>query len=224
MILPRMLEPEVMDSEAEARDYDDMDHAAVNRQFVDDLLFAGDVCGNVLDLGTGTALIPIELCQRVEGCRIVAIDMSVAMLDCARYNIEAASLIERITLRRLDAKAVEAEDELFDVVMSNSIIHHIAKPSAVLRDAVRITKPGGRVFFRDLLRPTDDATVRQLVKLYAGSESEHQQQMFDDSLRAALSIDEMRDLVDQIGFSPDDVQMTSDRHWTWSATKQVPPE
>ena len=34
-MLPRVLEPEVMDSPEEALDYDEMDHGEVNRQFVD---------------------------------------------------------------------------------------------------------------------------------------------------------------------------------------------
>ena len=37
-MLPRVLEPEVMDSPDEARDYDAMDHGQVNRAFVNDLL------------------------------------------------------------------------------------------------------------------------------------------------------------------------------------------
>jgi hypothetical protein len=37
-MLPRVLEPEVMDSAEEAKDYDSMDHAQVNRAFVADLL------------------------------------------------------------------------------------------------------------------------------------------------------------------------------------------
>ena len=37
-MLERVLEPEVMDTPAEARDYDAMDHAEVNRLFVDDLV------------------------------------------------------------------------------------------------------------------------------------------------------------------------------------------
>src|SRR5262245_28528158 len=54
-MLPRVLEPEVMDTEAEARDYDAMDHATVNRAFVADLLALWDGRGTALDLGTGTA-------------------------------------------------------------------------------------------------------------------------------------------------------------------------
>ena len=45
--MKRVLEPEVMDSVAEARDYDAMDHSAVNRAFVADFLAA--VTGKLLN-------------------------------------------------------------------------------------------------------------------------------------------------------------------------------
>jgi ubiquinone/menaquinone biosynthesis C-methylase UbiE len=105
--------------------------------------------------------------------------------------------------------------------MSNSIIHHVPDPSVVLKEAIRVVEPGGLLFFRDLLRPETDEAVRQLVETYAGQENEHQQKMFEDSLRAALNLDEMRALVAELGFDPETVQATSDRHWTWSARRKV---
>lgn len=219
MTLRRVLEPEVMDTAEEARDYDAMDHATVNRAFVDDLLAGGVVRGDVIDLGTGTAQIPILLCQTVEECRVMAIDLSVAMLDLARLNIEVNSLIDRISLAQIDSKNLLYDDDQFDVVMSNSIVHHIPDPRVVLSEAVRVARPGGRLFFRDLLRPGDDATVDHLVANYAAEADAHQRRMFDDSLRAALSLDEIRELVTALGFSPDSVAATSDRHWTWDVVK-----
>ena len=68
-----------MDSIDEAVDYNSMDHSSVNRVFVDDLLAARPTPGDVLDLGTGTALIPIELCQREMTCRVMAADAAVSM-------------------------------------------------------------------------------------------------------------------------------------------------
>jgi ubiquinone/menaquinone biosynthesis C-methylase UbiE len=214
-MLERVLEPEVMDTPEEARDYNDMNHAEVNRAFVADLLTAFEVGGDVLDLGTGTALIPIELCQQHEDCRVMAIDMSINMLELARYNLEVEGLIDRIQLDKVDGKQLPYENGFFDVVISNSIVHHIPEPLSVLSEAARVTKDGGWLFFRDLMRPEDDATVKQLVDTYAADENEHSRQMFDDSLRAALDLDEIRSLVEQLGFSPDSVQATSDRHWTW---------
>ena len=54
-MLPRVLEPEVMDSPEEAADYDAMDHRAVNRVFASDFLAAWDGRNPILDAGTGTA-------------------------------------------------------------------------------------------------------------------------------------------------------------------------
>ena len=107
---------------------------------------------------------------------------------------------------------------MFDMVMSNSIVHHIPDPYDVLEATVRVLKPGGRVFFRDLLRPESDEQVSDLVQAYAGSENEHQQKMFDDSLRAALSLEEVRQLVERLGLDPSQVTATSDRHWTWATS------
>jgi ubiquinone/menaquinone biosynthesis C-methylase UbiE len=242
MPIPRRLEPEVMDSQEDAEDYDRMDHSAVNRVFVDDLLAAlgNSECRiqnaettsstnsafcilnsalDVLDLGTGTALIPIELCRRWEDCRVMAVDAAVSMLELARYNLEAAGLTRRIQLAHVDAKQLPHKDGMFDVVMSNSIVHHIPEPLAVLREAVRVTKPGGLLFFRDLLRPDSAEQLDHLVATYAADCNDHQRQLFADSLHAALSLAEVRQLVAQLGFAPESIQQTSDRHWTWSAAQ-----
>lgn len=225
MALERKLEPEVMDTAEEARDYNSMDHSEVNRLFVEELLaFAKgkdvDELGDVLDMGTGTALIPVELCNAHSECRVMAIDMATHMLDLARYNVEVAGLIERITLAQVDAKQMSFDDDHFDTVMSNSIIHHIPEPMGCLREMVRVTdSDGGVIFVRDLMRPNDDATVKQIVQTYTGDENEHSQQMFDDSLRAALSLDEIRAMVVELGFDEETVQATTDRHWTWAAVR-----
>ena len=219
MALKRVLETEYMDTHEEAVDYDSMDHSTVNQQFVADLLQWEDVSGDLLDLGTGTAQIPIVLCKQAKDVRIMAADMAVHMLELARYNIEIESLTDRIELVQSDAKSLPLEDDLFDGVISNSIVHHIPEPEAGLAEAIRVTKPGGVLFFRDLMRPESDEVVRNLVEAYAGEENDHQKQMFDDSLRAALSLQEIQLLVSQFGFDSGTVSATSDRHWTWAARK-----
>ena len=223
MTLPRVLEPEVMDTWEEATDYDAMDHSAANHAFVTDLLAGGEVAGLVLDLGTGTAQIPVALCQRCEDCCVMASDLATNMLDIARYNIEIAGLITRIQLDHADAKQTPYADGMFAVVLCNGMLHHIPEPRAVLSEAVRVTAPGGRLFFRDLLRPETEEQLHQLVQTYAGQENEHQRQMYEDSLRAALSLEEIRGLVRQLGFAPETVQVTSDRHWTWQACQAPAP-
>lgn len=218
-MLPRVLEPEVMDSEAEARDYDSMDHSAVNRVFVADFLAVWNGQGPILDAGAGTAQIPIELCKQHPRAEVTAIDLAEHMLTLGRENVRRAGFDKRIRLERQDAKSLPYADGAFGAVISNSIVHHIPEPGRVLAEMVRVVRPGGSIFIRDLLRPPDDATVRHLVATYAGDANAHQQQMFDDSLRAALTLDEIRALISRLHLDPGHVRQTTDRHWTWQTTK-----
>ncbi len=214
-MLPRVLEPEVMDSAEEARDYDAMDHATVNRVFVSDFLAAARPANPILDVGAGTAQIPIELCRQAAEAQVVAIDLAEHMLAVGRANVRRAGLDARIRLERCDAKQLPFADASFGAVISNSIVHHIPEPFLVLRELVRVRRPDGAIFVRDLLRPDSDAAVRQLVATYAGDANTHQQKMFDDSLRAALTLEEVRALVRPLGFAAETVRQSSDRHWTW---------
>ena len=220
-MLPRVLEPEVMDSPEEARDYDAMDHAAVNRVFVADFLALWDGRGPVLDVGTGTAQIPIELCRRAPAARVVAVDLAEHMLAVARENVRRAALEERLEVRRCDAKGLPFAGAAFGALISNSIVHHIPEAGPVLAEMVRVTAPGGRLFVRDLLRPGDEAELQGLVAAYAGDANAHQQKMFADSLHAALTLAEIRNLVAALGFAAETIQQTTDRHWTWAARKPV---
>jgi ubiquinone/menaquinone biosynthesis C-methylase UbiE len=203
-----------MDSAAEARDYDAMDHSQVNRVFVADFRAAWDGRGPVLDLGTGTAQIPIELCRQTAAADVVAVDLAEHMLAVARENVRRAGFGARIRLERCDAKRLPFANGAFAAVISNSIVHHIPEPAAALAEVIRVTRPGGLLFLRDLLRPPDDAAVHRLVTTYAGEANGHQRQMFEDSLRAALTLAEMRDLVARLDLDPSAVRQTSDRHWT----------
>jgi ubiquinone/menaquinone biosynthesis C-methylase UbiE len=229
-MLARILEPEFMDTPEEAQDYDSMDHAEVNRRFVDDLLAALAACRlrptayktfRLLDLGTGTAQIPIELCRRAEWIKVVAVDAAVHMLGLAQRNIESAGLSNRIQVQQGDAKKVSDtfSRAKFDGVISNSIIHHLPEPILCLKEAQRVCRPGGLFFFRDLMRPQSENELTHLVNLYAplagaSPAKDHQRAMLADSLHAALTLDEIRQLAIKLGFPAESVQPTSDRHWT----------
>jgi ubiquinone/menaquinone biosynthesis C-methylase UbiE len=228
-MLPRTLEPELMDTEEEARDYDAMDHAEVNERFVSDLLAFRPGVRDVLDVGVGTARIPIALCAQAAEAKVVGIDLSEAMLARAKENVAAAKLEGRITLEKRDAKRTEWPDGKFDVVVSNTILHHIPEPADLVREMWRLTAKGGALFLRDLARPRSDTEVRAIVEKYVpkpASEDvqvitthERQAKLFEASLHAALTLQEVRELVRAIDAPADAVTMTSDRHWTLACVK-----
>jgi ubiquinone/menaquinone biosynthesis C-methylase UbiE len=217
-MLPRVLEPEAMDTPEEARDYDEMDHAAVNARFVADFLDLHGPCrgGEVLDVGTGPGRIPIALCRADPAARVLAIDLAGAMLERAGRNLAAEGLGARVRCFRCDARQAPFADGAFEAVISNTIIHHIPEPGPVLREMARLVAPGGTLFVRDLARPATHAEVARLVETYAGGEAPPARALFEASLNAALTLDEVRDLLGGLGLPAGGVAMTSDRHWTWT--------
>ena len=82
----------------------------VNQLFVSDLLNFGNDFVTVLDVGAGTAQIPIELCRRHAAVRVVAIDMAQHMIDLGRATSSRPALTDRIELRLIDAKKMPFAD------------------------------------------------------------------------------------------------------------------
>ena len=212
--MERILEPEYMDTAADATDYDAMDHAAANEAVTARFLELAGPAGTVLDLGTGPAQIPILLARRAPRARIVALDAAAHMLAIARWRVAAAGLQDRIVLERADAKRLPHPDGAFDGVLSNTILHHIPDPVPFLREAHRVLRPGGAFLVRDLHRPPTEADAWALVDRYAAGASTAQRELFFASFHAALTVDEARAAASAAGIAGARVAMSSDRHYT----------
>jgi len=120
-------------------------------------------------------------------------------------------------LEVFDARSMPYVDGDWPCILSNSIVHHIAEPLEVLSEMRRLLQPGGVLFVRDLARPETAEAVDVIVETYAKGGTDRARQLFRDSLHAALTLGEIRAMVVSLGYAPDTVTMTSDRHWTWAA-------
>ncbi|MCM2371223.1 class I SAM-dependent methyltransferase [Aporhodopirellula aestuarii] len=236
-MLPRVCEPPPLDPKLEADVYREMDHGDVNRGFVRDLFESGPVGPRVIDLGCGPALIPITLCETaaaiVEGSRpavshgsdlsslqVMGVDHCVDMLELARVELEFAGMLGQIQLEQVDLNDPDGlQSELAETVISNTVLHHLESPINALRLGIKALRPGGRLFVRDLYRPETDREVERLVELHGGSAEAatsgiDPRQLLRQSLHAALTLEEIREIVATLGIDPGCVNMTSNRHWT----------
>ncbi|TWU59122.1 C-methyltransferase CouO [Rubripirellula tenax] len=237
----RVPEPSPVNARDEAIEYHDMDHRSVNQQFVDDFLGrAGGVVQaaaihqtaavfssgpRVIDLGCGPAEIPILLCQSHPNVQVMAIDNEVEMLEIAKMEIDIAGMLDRIMLQHADVAKMDAYDDgMADGVISNSVLHHLDVPEQGLVTAMRLVRPGGCVFLRDLFRPDTEAEIEALVKVHSAGQSPAAEQLLRQSFWAALSMEEVREMTQGLGIEDPCVQITSDRHWTldWSKPGSVP--
>jgi ubiquinone/menaquinone biosynthesis C-methylase UbiE len=210
----RILEPEVMDTWLEATAYDAMDFESVNTAFATDAIDLDPHAVKILDVGTGTARIPILMCQQRPQYLITGIDLAQSMLIIGQRNVEAAGLNQRIRLERVDSKRMPYPDLEFDMIVSNSLVHHVPDPLSFFQEIKRLVRPGGAILIRDLIRPENDIIVNELIVKIGKEYDAHQQQLFRDSLKAALTLTEVQDLIDQVGLSKVTLSQSSDLHWT----------
>ncbi|MBI4547478.1 MAG: methyltransferase domain-containing protein [Ignavibacteriae bacterium] len=213
-MLKRILEPEVMDTWEDAVEYDAMDHEEVNTAFARRALELGPPSGLVLDGGTGTARIPILMVQENPNLQIIGIDLSNNMLKVGETNINDVGLAGSISLHLVDAKDLPYPDNHFDMVISNSLIHHVPDPMPFLREINRVVKANAAILIRDLIRPEHQKAVDMLVKKYAADCTHRQRKLFQDSLMAAFTIEEVEGMLLESGIRGAQVVQSSDRHWS----------
>src|SRR6186997_1782683 len=135
-MLTRVLEPELMDTTEEAEEYDRIDHRLVNEQFVADFLAAvdghrgGTVVRRplVVDVGSGTARVPVALCGAWSDCVVMAVDMAAAMLRLGVAHVRQAQLAGRILCPQANARWLPFRDSAFPFAISNSLLHHLPDP------------------------------------------------------------------------------------------------
>lgn len=147
----------------------------------------------VLDIGTGIGLLPLMLAE--DGAQsVVGIDVSPEMLEQAEYlrlsrGGEAGA---RVSFRLAPAHALPFRDESFDAVFCRLLLNHMRRPERVVREMVRVLKPGGVLVLAELL------SVDNPVKRATQNAIEERR---NPSHVAARSVDQYNKLITDAGLT-----------------------
>lgn len=203
--MKRVLEPECMASEQEARSYDALAQSRMNALleecFVQAALKLGVRQGRVLDIGAGPGWIPIRLARLSPGMELLGVDSSEAMLAVAAKNARRAGLADVVRFEAADAKALAYPDDSFDLVLSHQTLHHLERPEQMLAEAARVLRPGGALLIRDVVRPPAGWLVKWYARVFGAGYDAEQRRMFEDSLRAALTPQELARAARRVGLA-----------------------
>jgi ubiquinone/menaquinone biosynthesis C-methylase UbiE len=151
----------------------------------------------VLDLGSGGGIDVLLSAKRVGPTgKAYGLDMTDEMLALANENRKKAG-VENVEFLRGEIEHIPLPDDSVDVIISNCVINLSADKDAVLREAFRVLKPGGRFAVSDVVtRGEILPEIRKSVLLWVGC------------VAGALDETEYRNKLSSAGFEEVDVEPT----------------
>lgn len=154
----------------------------------------------VLDLGCGPANQLAQIARLNPDAHFIGLDASTEMLDRAVGTIHQLTNIELVSGDMTALTGID--DASMDCVISTMSLHHLpdlAALSNTMREARRVLKPGGGVYFVDFGRFKRESTQRFFAQDLQGAQLEKFSSDYFNSLRAAFSREEFSRAAQLIG-------------------------
>jgi ubiquinone/menaquinone biosynthesis C-methylase UbiE len=148
----------------------------------------------VLDIGTGSGLLAIELARVRLDWHITGIDVSEEMLKLARQNAAGAGVSDRIDFQQAEAAALPFPDDSFALVISNVSFRLWREPLKVLEEIDRVMVPGGCCLVRDNLRLWALRPLLGLAGRAMGMDT-GQRRLWMRAFRSAYTLGEARSII-----------------------------
>lgn len=154
--------------------------------------------GKVLDIGTGSGLLAVEL-AKLKGCHfdITAIDISENMIRKARENARGAGVEDKIRFLVSTAAALPFADDSFDLVMSYASLHHWFKPVAVFNEVERVVKETGKVLIRDNKRVYQTPLWKSIIWFISLFMNKRHRENWPKAILASYTIPEVKKVLSQ---------------------------
>jgi demethylmenaquinone methyltransferase / 2-methoxy-6-polyprenyl-1,4-benzoquinol methylase len=107
----------------------------------------------ILDVAAGTAGITLQLARRIDGARVIGVDLTEQMLRQGARNVATSGQADRIALVNGRAEQLPFPDASFDALTFSYLLRYVADPEATLAELARVVRPGGTIASLEFLLP-----------------------------------------------------------------------
>ena len=214
--MDRIRESELMEEEIQVRAYAEADFEDAHSRFIalfQDMFGHKGINGYVLDLGCGHGDISVRFARAYPKCIVHGVDGSTAMIRYGNKILrDACDISNRVELIHGRLPEAVLPRKKYDIIMSNSLLHHLSNPQVLYQVIQRYATSGAPLFIMDLKRPKTIDEARVLVETYAANEPEVLKRDFYNSLLAAFEVEEIRKQLKAVKLEHLSVKIASDRH------------
>lgn len=102
--------------------------------------FPGSSGRELLDIGCGPGWLTIKYAE--SGAEVTAVDLTQTAVEVTKKVLQSKSLQARVEVA--NAECLPFGDSTFDIVVSSGVLHHTPRFREAFREALRVTKPGGK--------------------------------------------------------------------------------
>ena len=170
------------------------------KYFVWKILRRGIKSGRVLDIGTGSGRLAIELAKaKGSNFEITGLDVSPNMLQKAAENARQAGAADKIKFVQANADALPFPDGSFDLVISYASLHHWFRPALVFKEAQRVTKKGGAVIIRDNRRVYGNLFWDTFIWILRRFMNRRHRENWPKAILASYTIPEVKAILNEAG-------------------------
>lgn len=215
LLRQRIPEPELMDHPEQARAYAEADFSEPHQAFIEHFrrIFPSHSPRQVIDLGCGPADVTVRFARAFPQAGILGVDGALAMLEHGNSALVRHGVSGRVELQYRYLPDPDLPARRFDVVISNSLLHHLDDPAVLWQTVRHVARPGAAILIMDLMRPASIQEARNFAHRYAADAPPILQHDFYHSLLAAYRPDELGLQLEAAGLSQLSIEAVSDRHW-----------
>ena len=180
----------------------------------------------VLEIGSGPGHVAAMLVQA--GANVTGIDFSSKMVEVAQR------IYPEITFKQADAEQLPFEENSFDAVVANFVVHHLARPETVFREVNRVLKPGGRFAFAVWGAPEEQSSIGAffgaVMAHYDLEELPHgplfgvtEQSVYEPLLTQA-ALEDCQLAIHEVNWRADSLEPVLKGFWVWGNMSALPAE